>query len=232
MRAEAQTTVPPPAAPPSARPLPQFPASMMREPGTEFPIAVSPPPVGSCLGGSCASSDVPSTALAQPSRDPSARHGRANPDRRQRFAYTGATLGVVSSALVLGGAIAIHAVGNDPESERITRGVWLGTLAVSTPLVALSAYVARKASGIEGYKGVRRLGWLAYALSVSDGALLWAGAFNGVPRSGLLTVGAGVLGVFALLPHALEAYYAGRSLRLRRFMQRLHGTSTGLSIRF
>ncbi|MEY4511285.1 MAG: hypothetical protein RLZZ450_3407 [Pseudomonadota bacterium] len=204
----------------------------MREPGTSFPLAASPPPVGSCLGGSCASGELPSVSQSQPTRDPSARYGRSSPHRRLRFAYAGATLGVVTSALVLGGAIAIEAVGNDPHSERITRGVWLGTVAVSAPLIALSAHLARKASGVQGYQGVRRVGWLAYALSVSDGALLWAGAFNGVPRSGLLTVGAGVIGVFALLPQALDALQAGRALRLRRFMKRLHGSATGLRIQF
>jgi hypothetical protein len=205
---------------------------MMREPGTSFAVTTSPPPVGSCLGGSCSSGELPSVALSQPTRDPSDRYSGAHPDRRRRFAYTGATLGVVSSVLVLGGAIAIDAIGTDPHSERVTRGVWLGTLAVSTPLVALSAHVARKGGGGAGYKGLRRGGWLAYALSVSDGALLWAGVFNGVPRSGVLTVGAGALGVFALLPHALEALHAARALRLRRFMQRLHSSASGLTVEF
>ena len=205
---------------------------MMREPGTTFSLAPSVPAVGSCIGGSCAPTDLPSVALSQPSRDPSAAHSGKDPERRARFAYTGAALGVVGAGLVLGGAIAIGVVDQSLHSERISRGVWLGALVVTTPLVALSAYLARKASGTPGYKGVRRVGWLAYALGVSDGALLFAGTFNGVPRSRTLTIGAGVIGVFALLPHALEALQAGRSLRMRRFMQRVHASASGLTLQF
>lgn len=205
---------------------------MMREPGTSFSLAPEAPLVGSCLGGSCAPGELPSVAMSQPTRDPSALRSGKDPVRRARFAYAGAALGVVGAALVLGGAITLGVVHEDLRTERITRGLWLGTLAVTTPLVALSAHVARKAGGSTGYKELRRVGWLAYALSVSDGALLWAGTFNDVPRARILTIGAGAIGVFALLPHALEAFHAGRSLRMRRFMQRLHASAHGLTLHF
>lgn len=150
-----------------------------------------------------------------------------------RFAYTGAVLGAVSAGLVLGGAIAIAAI-DDAGSEKVTRGIWLGTVAVGPPIIALSAHLARKASSFASptSKSVRRLGWLAYGLAVSDGALLWASAFSGLPRTDLLTVGAGAFAVVALLPHALDAFTAGRAIRLRRFLRRVDASATGLELRF
>jgi len=135
------------------------------------------------------------------------------------------------AALLLGGAITISVV-DDDRSERITRGVWLGALVTTAPLVALSAHLARKASGYKGVKAVRRLGWFAWGLAASDGALLWALSFADFPRSPVLTIGAGALGAASLLPLALDALSAGRSLRIRRFVSRVSPGPTGLTVRF
>ncbi|MDB4971903.1 MAG: hypothetical protein JWN48_244 [Myxococcaceae bacterium] len=203
------------------------------EPGTSYRWPVTPPPVGACLGGNC--QNLPSAAeyaRARPQASPMPPGPRARTvPRRQRFAYTGAVLGSSSAALVLGGSIGI-ALANDIPSERVSRGVWLGYVAVATPLVAMSSWLASRESGYQGFKAVRRVGWLAYGLAVSDGALLWSSAFRHVYSPRLLTIGAGVFGVFALLPHALDALNAARSLRSKRLQQRLHVTGTGLLLRF
>jgi hypothetical protein len=215
-----------------------------REPGTTLWLA-KPPAVGACIGGSCAAPlarrpvGVIPSASAPPPQSPAqvAQAARRGPReassvaRRTRFAYAGAVLGPSVAALLLGGAIAI-AVVDDDESERVTRGVWLGALVTTAPLVALSAHLARRASGYEGVKAVRRLGWFAWGLAASDGALLWAFTFADFPRSSVLTIGAGALGAVSLLPLALDALAGGRSLRVRRFVARIEPRAGGLALRF
>src|SRR5688572_3263505 len=79
------------------------------------PVAVTLPPLGS----------------GKPPRDPGG------------FARGAAIYGTISAALMFGGSIAIAAV-DDLESERITRGVWVGMLTFSTPFIALGGWTARK----------------------------------------------------------------------------------------
>jgi hypothetical protein len=187
------------------------------EPGTTMPLAVEPP-VGACLGGECA--NVP----AGPRRS-------YRTPRRARFAYTGAVLGTVSAGLVFSGALSI-ALADRQDSERITRGVWLGYVAVSTPIVALSAWLGRKGGSYRGYAGLRRVGWVAYGLTVSDGVLLWYGALKGYDMPAYLTISAGVLAVLALLPHALDALTTSRLSRARRFSARMRPSPHGLALAF
>lgn len=176
----------------------------LREPGTD--VAETPPPaVGSCIGGTCTVQRP-----AQASRD---RPARA-PNRRARFAFTGAVLGAASAGLLLGGAIAI-AVADDDRSARITRPLWLGELAVATPLVALSSWVARRAGGGAGYRSLRRLGWTAYGAGVADGIILWYATRERWELPAGLTVAAGAIACFALLPHALDALIAARAVSSR-----------------
>jgi hypothetical protein len=195
-----------------------------REPGPDLRWH-APPPVGACLGGTCTVAPGPRTPVPRPEASP-----RLDP--RMRFAYAGATLGVLSAGLVLGSAIAIAMV-DDPDSERITRGVWLGYLTLSTGVVALSAHLAHRSLGAssEARKATRSIGWTAFALAFADGAILWAGAFHGRTHVDALTIGAGAIGACALLPHALDAYVAGRGLRIRQ-MASVEPLGTGLRVRF
>jgi hypothetical protein len=169
------------------------------EPGTHV-VETAPPAVGACIGGSCG------PRVSEPRRE------RRPPNRRTRFAFTGAVLGAVSAGLLLGSAIAI-AVVDDAQSERVTRGVWLGEVAVATPLVALSGWTARRQAGFAGYRGLRQLGWIAYGAAIADGIVLWYATLEGTRMPPALTVGAGVIAVFALLPHALDSYVSGRRAR-------------------
>lgn len=190
------------------------------EPGTRV-VEAPPPRVGECIGGDCA----PERASAQTPLDtPPTRSRPAN--HVARFAYAGALLGVVSAGLSIGGAIAIAAV-DDVSSERVTRGLWLGQLALATPVVALSAYLARRGSDYQGYRGLRTLGWVAYGAAVSDGVLLWYSAFHDMRLPAGLTIAAGAIGVFAVLPHALDAFVSGRKAR-----RRLALAPSGLGVRF
>ncbi|HEY6876956.1 MAG TPA: hypothetical protein VI299_03015, partial [Polyangiales bacterium] len=133
------------------------------EPGADFRWG-APPAVGSCIGGACSvvpRANLPAPMLAPPTND------RAPEEARLRFAYAGAIVGAVSAGAVLGSAIAIATVDNR-DSEPITRGVWVGYLAVSTSLVALSAHLARGPGGAsESSKATRNLGWTAFALAMS-----------------------------------------------------------------
>ncbi|MDB4991632.1 MAG: hypothetical protein JWN04_6810 [Myxococcaceae bacterium] len=212
---------------------PPAPLRVPYEPGSRYTAPMSPPPVGACIGGTC--DRVPTAtelARARPGSLPLVRWERTSrASRRERFAYTGAVLGSVSAALVLGGAVAISLV-DDLSSERVTRGVWLGYAAVSTPLVAFSVWLARRESGFEGYKALRALGWLSYACAMTDGALLLSNAFQHDESPRLLSISAGVFGALALLPHALEAVNAARSLRMRRIRTRLTATGTGVMVKF
>ena len=183
-------------------------AQTWREPGTS-PVSTPPPRVGDCIGGDCTPE-----LRARPS--PPRRRARARPSRRARFAYTGATLGAVSAGLLLGGALAIELV-DDRSSERITRGLWLGELALATPIVALSAYLGRKGSTFAGYRGLRGLGWAAYAAATADGIILWHFAFRDYEVPMALGISAGVIAAFALLPHALDAVASGRRAGHRGF---------------
>lgn len=205
---------------------PEDEAIILREPGSELRWAPPPAP-GTCIGGSCAPGTTPPTMIVPPAGPRDVPH-----DRRERFAYTGAVLGGASAALVLGGAIAIATV-NDVNSERITRGVWLGYFALSTPLVALSAYLARKQYGGDSGAGqaTRNIGWIAYSLAMADGVLLWVGAFKRFGNTDVLTIGAGAIGACALVPHALDAFVAARGITSRRFT-RLEPMANGLRVRF
>ncbi len=199
---------------------------VLPEPGAYFRWQ-PPAPVGACLGGDCA--PVPSV-VARPVAEPSEDAPPVN--RRMRFAYTGAVLGAVSAGLVLGSSIAIASV-DDLHSERITRGVWLGYFALSTGVVALSSALARRELGgtSESGRGSRNVAWSAFAIALADGAILWAGSFQGFPNMDVLTIGAGVIGTVALLPHALDAWLAGRGLRSRHMVS-LEPAANGLRVRF
>ncbi|MET0283942.1 MAG: hypothetical protein ABW352_05710 [Polyangiales bacterium] len=197
-----------------------------REPGAEFRWQ-PPAEVGSCLGGTCG---VAPPAQAAPQLVPSG--DRPPVDPRQRFAYTGAVLGVVSAGLVLGSSVAIALVDDQP-SERITRGVWLGYFTLSTGVVVLSSMLAHHELGgtSERSKATRSVGWTAFALALADGAILWAGAFQRFENVDALTIGAGAIGACALLPFALDAYVAGRGLRARSLVS-LEPAPNGLRVRF
>jgi hypothetical protein len=200
----------------------------LREPGTAYRWQ-PPAAVGSCLGGTCGT--LPPPSLVAPRAAFSTRE-RSPLHRRLRFAYAGAIVGVVSAGIVLGSAIAI-AVVDDVHSERITRGAWLGTFALSTGVVALSSGLARRElrGASSGSKAARNLGWTAFALALADGAILWGGAFKGFDHMQALTIGAGAIGAFALLPHALDAYLAGRGLRARQMVS-VQPAVNGLRVRF
>ena len=150
---------------------------------------------------------------------------------RARFAHAGALLGVVSAGLVLGGSIAI-AVVDDVPSERVTRGLWLGYVAVAPPLVAFSAWLARRESGHHGYRGLRRFGWVAYSSAIAHGIYQFYGALHDERTPRGLTVLGGSMAALALLPHALEAFMAGRHVRARRFGAHVAPTGTGFRVRF
>lgn len=194
------------------------------DPGMQ-PAETAPPEVGTCLGGSCrpGAQQVPAAAESE------AAEGPRRPRRAARFAYAGALLGAVSAGLLLGGAIAIAGV-DHPASERITRGLWFGELAVATPLVALSAFTARRHSSFAGYKGLRSLGWVSYGAALSDGVLLWYSAFRDLRMPPALTVAAGAIACFALLPHALDALISARKARFGGFA--LHASPRGIGVTF
>jgi hypothetical protein len=179
------------------------------EPGTQV-RPEAPPRVGDCIGGSCRNPQLPG-AVGPPSAPPLDSLERA-PNRRARFGFAGAALGVGSATLLLGGSIAM-AIVDDRATDRIGRGLWLGELALATPLVALSAFVARRGSGFNGYRGLRRLGWSAYGAAVTDGILLWYSALHDIEVPAALTITAGALSLFALLPHALDALTSARNAK-------------------
>jgi len=162
---------------------------------------------------------VPGTRLALAPRAPEAG----------RFAHAAAITGVVSAVLLLGGAIAIAAV-DDPDSERITRGVHLGLTALAPPLVALGAYSARRGSVVLEGRRVRGLGWAAYAGAIGGGVGQWYGAFHDTQASPALTITVGALGAIAVLAQAWDAYLCARHARLRSL--RLGFSPRGLALRF
>jgi hypothetical protein len=139
------------------------------------------------------------------------------------FARAAAIFGTVSAGILLGGSIAIAAV-DDLPSERITRGVWLGVLTVSSPFVALGAYTARKRARVDGYKAVRLLGWTSWSFGLANGVLQWYEAFHGNSQPWGLTVGLGALGALATLPLAIDAFVSGRRASMRRYF---HAVSLG-----
>jgi hypothetical protein len=163
--------------------------------------AQSQPAVGSCLGGDCTLG-----AQVTASQDEGARR----PTRG--FARGAAWFGAVSAVLMLSGSIAIAAV-DDPGSERITRGISLGYTALSVPLVALGSHTTRKRARVDGYRGIRILGWTGYAGALPQGVALWYGALRGIELPKVLTIGAGVMSLMAILPHAFDAYVASRRAR-------------------
>jgi hypothetical protein len=150
---------------------------------------------------------LPAQSSADPPRDPGA------------FARGAAIYGIVASGLLLGGAITIAAV-DDVHSEHVTRGVWLGTVALSAPFVALGGWTARKRTGVKGYKGVRFLGFTSWTFGVANGILQWYEALHDESQPWGLTVALGADGVMATLPLSLDAFISGRRASKRHHFVR------------
>jgi hypothetical protein len=131
------------------------------------------------------------------------------------FARGAAIMGTVSGVLLLGGSVAI-AVVDDVESERITRGLWVGTLTLSAPIVALGAWTARDRGQVEGYKQLRWLGWTTWTFALANGVLQWVEAFDGQSQPPGLTIGLGALGALALLPLSLDAFASAHRASMRK----------------
>ena len=147
------------------------------------------------------------------------------------FAQGAAIFGTVSAGLLLGGAIAIAAV-DDVESERITRGVWLGVASLSPPIIALGGWSARKRAKVQGYKSLRLLGWSSWSFAVANGILQGYEAFHDESQPWGLTVGLGALGVLATLPLSFDAFVCARRARMRGFLTSMRVSPFGLSARF
>lgn len=183
-------------------------------------LAQPQPAVGTCLGGSCELG-----APVIPQQDQSRRR---SPPRG--FATGAAWFGAVSGALSLGGSIAIASL-NDHESETITRGVWLGYTALAVPIVAVGSYTTRKRARVEGYRGIRTLGWTSYVGALGNGIAQWYLVFIDAKPSPGFTVGLGVLGLMSLFPHAFDAYVSGRAARAKGLAS-VVPTPGGLAVRF
>ncbi len=183
---------------------------------------VPAPPVGSCLGGNC---EVGTQVQAQD----------AAPEERPRspgYAQAAAWYGLVSGVLSVAGAVTIAQV-DDFASEPITRGIWLGHLTLSVPVVAIGSLTSRKRAKVEGHRGSRALGWTVYSGVLSNGVLQWYQVLtdSNHPKPGL-TIGIGVLSLFAFLPHAFDAYIAGRAVRVKGLSRRIAATPNGFALRF
>ena len=168
----AQATPAAPAPAPRRKPAP------LMEPGTDV-VLLPPAPVGACVGGACGR-PLPGRGVTLPA-----------PRGAARGAYGASIFGMVSAGLLLGGAIGIAAA-DHLESERITRGLWLGTMTLAPPIVAFTGYLARRRRPVQGVRSARRLGWTAYSAAVTNGVLQWAGAFRHERSPVLLTVSGGV----------------------------------------
>ena len=205
------TPAPAPAAPRSAPPT-------LFEPGTEV-VVLPPDPVGARVGGDCGA-PAPRRGVPLP-----------QPRRAARGAYGASIFGAISAGLVLGGAIGIAAA-DHLESERITRGLWLGTMTLAPPIVAFTAYLARRGRSAQGVRSGRRLGWAAYSAAVTNGVLQWYGAFRDERSPVLLTVSGGIFGVLCLLPLAFDALVSARGARTAAPQARLVPGFSGLGVRF
>jgi hypothetical protein len=138
---------------------------------------------------------------------------------------------MVSAGLLFGGAVAIAAV-DDLPSEKVTRGLWLGTVTLSSPFVALGAYTARKRARVDGFKGVRLLGWTSWSFAMANGIVQWVEAFRDQSQPWGLTVGLGALGAMATLPLALDAFVCARRATMRRFLGSVQLGPMALRVRF
>ncbi len=182
--------------------------------------AQTQPAVGTCLGGSCelGAPVIPQQDIAR----------RRTPPRGS--APGAAWSGAVSGALSLGGSIAIASL-NDHESETITRGVWVGFTALSVPIVAIGSYTTRKRARVEGYRGIRTLGWTSYVGALSNGIAQWYLVLIDAKPTPGFTVGVGALGLMAFLPHAFDAYVSGRAARTKGLAS-MRPTPNGFAVRF
>lgn len=176
------------------------------------------PAVGTCLGGTC------EVGVQVTSRD----QAESRPARG--FARGAAWMGLFAGVLSVAGSVGI-AVVDHPESERITRGVWLGHLTLAVPVVAIGSLTSRKRARVQGLKGMRTLGWTAYTGVLGNGALQWYLVLtDSQPRPGV-TIGLGAAALLAFLPHAFDAYVAGRASRLKGLAS-LRPTANGFAVHF
>jgi hypothetical protein len=99
------------------------------------------------------------------------------------------------------------------------------------PVVALGSYTTRKRARVQGFRGLRALGWTGYTGALSNGAVQWYQVFaNSRPSLGF-TVGLGALSLFAFLPHAFEAFAVSRGARVKG-LGALRPTADGFVVRF
>ncbi len=98
-------------------------------------------------------------------------------------------------------------------------------------MVAIGSLTSRRRARVEGHRGIRAFGWTAYSGALSNGILQWYQVLVDThPKPGL-TIGLGVASLFAFLPHAFDAYIAGRGARLKG-LARISPTPNGLAVRF
>lgn len=131
-----------------------------------------------------------------------------------RFARTASITGVVSAGLLLGGAITMASV-RDHKSERFTMSTQLGLTAVAAPLVALSAFLVRKRTHVQGYPRLARVGWAAYSAAIVTGVTELYWVLHDQRTEPSMTVLQGVFAALSVLPHAFDAYACARQARLR-----------------
>ncbi len=132
--------------------------------------------------------------------------------------------------MALGGSIAIATL-NEHDHEPITRGVWVGYTALAVPVVALGSYTTRKRARVEGFSGLRVVGWSAYLGAVGNGVAQWYLALVDARPTPGFTIGVGALGLMAFLPHAFDAYASGRAARAK-VLGRWRPTTNGVAVRF
>jgi hypothetical protein len=165
------------------------------------------PAVGTCLGGSC-QVGAPVGPVAVPQQD----LGIAS--RSPGFARGASWFGLFGGALSLAGSFAI-AFADDPDSERITRGISFSFNALAVPVVALGSWTTRRRARVKGHQASRQLGWTAYTGAITNSGAMWYLALQNDPPSVAYTLGIGFVSLLSFLPHAFDAYVTARAARLR-----------------
>lgn len=166
--------------------------------------AQTPSPNVSCVGGTCIVTP-PGQAASPPPR-------MSVDDRAANVARGVALFGLVSAALTLSGAITLGTL-DSLHAERVGRGLMLGLSAVSTPLIAISAHVARKRAHGKGVSALRNAFWVVYVGVLTTDAFFLYNAYRDAQPSLGFSILAGTGSALTVLAFSYDAFVSSREAR-------------------
>jgi hypothetical protein len=111
----------------------------------------------------------------------------------------------VASAISLGLAVGAEATKDKSVPSGPLGGTATLLYAISLPIVAAGGSSARENAAVTGYAGLRITGWIGYAVTLADAAVLLSQIGKNQPPDGQI-LSVGILGVSSLVCFIVDGY--------------------------